>query len=115
MRGYSLAGGNAGALNSTLGPMLDTQGQCFCVYAYPQHPCNARGKKERKTSNLFAHSSYNLWISHSIPSGRRDVGIVRYFYPSVMFTVARFSRTLCVPTKNGIVRFRRKNGERKLR
>jgi hypothetical protein len=59
MRGYSLAGGNAGALNSTLGPMLDTQGQCFCVYAYPQHPCNARGKKEHKLcATMSAHSSY---------------------------------------------------------
>jgi hypothetical protein len=33
----------------------------------------SRGKKERKTSNLFTDIRYSLRISHFFPSGNRDI------------------------------------------
>jgi hypothetical protein len=51
----------------------------------------SRGKKERKTSNLFAGLRYDLWISEQNRTGGEILVYYDTFIPLGFVKVARFS------------------------
>jgi hypothetical protein len=82
---------NCHNLSLPLSSLVVRQGNESGVYGKKTKFFSPRGKKERKTSNLFAGLRYNLWISEQNRAGGEILVYYDTFIPLGFVKVARFS------------------------